>query len=87
MTQTLEMWELESTFEEAWDAAFNAEFAAGGVQENFDTFLRFDRAGIAAVLTRLSVHLDSQGKSMAAAEIRAILATSQDAVIGARGEP
>jgi hypothetical protein len=41
------------------------------------------RVRLARVISGLSVHLDSQGKSMAAAELRAILATSQDAVIGA----
>jgi hypothetical protein len=45
------------------------------------------RDAVARAISRLSVHLDSQGKSMAAAELRAILATSQDAVIGAGGEP
>lgn len=45
------------------------------------------RVRLARAISRLSVHLDSQGKSMAAAELRAILATSQDAVIGAGGEP
>lgn len=74
---TLEFVELEQTFEEAWDAAFEAEFAAGGFQESQEAYQRFDRAGLEAVIAHLSVFLDRQGKSMAAAELRIILATSQ----------